>query len=45
MEDFSPTDIALDSGYYHPTNEAGFWIVVAIALLCLVTWALRDHAP
>lgn len=41
MEDFTPIDIALDYGYYQPTDEAGLWIVAAIGLLCLVTWALQ----
>ncbi|WP_181357422.1 hypothetical protein [Stenomitos frigidus] len=43
MEDFSPTDIALDYGYYQPTNEAGLFVVAAIGLLVVVTWALRER--
>jgi hypothetical protein len=43
MEDFSPSDIALDDGYYQPTDDAGLWIVLAISLLIVVAWALRDR--
>jgi hypothetical protein len=36
MENFSPSDIALDYGYYQPTDDAGLRIVAAIALLVAV---------
>jgi hypothetical protein len=43
MEDISPSDIALDSGYYQLTTDRLFWVLLTIGLLCVVTWALRGR--
>jgi len=41
MEDFTTIDAALDAGYYQGHSEALPLVVLAIALLCLVHWALQ----